>query len=40
MANEWNFCACKSYGAVGNDGPTPVWDELFRTLSAADPYVT
>jgi len=37
MANEWNFCACKSYNASAN-GPTPVWDELFQTLSGADPY--
>ena len=37
MANEWNFCACKSYNASAN-GPTPVWDELFKTLSGADPY--
>ena len=32
MANEWSFCHCKSRG------PSPVWDELFETLSAADPY--
>ena len=30
-------CACKSFNA-SVDGPTPVWDELFQTLSAADPY--
>lgn len=38
MANEWSFCACKSYGAKGDDGPTPVWDRLFEALAAADPY--
>ena len=38
MANEWNFCKCKSGGAVGDNGPTPVWDALFKTLSSADPY--
>lgn len=38
MANEWNFCGCKSRGSTVNNGPTPVWDELFKTLSAADPY--
>ena len=38
QANEWNFCACKSYGSTVDNGPTPIWDELFRTLSAADVY--
>jgi hypothetical protein len=39
MANEWNFVACKSYNATAANGPsTPVWDHLFRTLGAADPY--
>eukprot|EP00936_MAST-01D_sp_MAST-1D-sp1_P002949 g2949.t1 len=39
MANEWSFCACKSYNATADNGPrTPVWDHLFRTLSDADPY--
>jgi len=38
MANEWNFCECKSYGTNSSTGPTPVWDELFHTLSSADPY--
>jgi hypothetical protein len=38
MANEWSFCRCKSVGSVVDNGPTPVWDELFKTLSSADPY--
>lgn len=38
MANEWSFCACKSYGSVIDNGPTPVWDELFKTLGDSDPY--
>ena len=38
MANEWNFCSCKSFGSKVDNGPTPVWDALFQTLSAADPY--
>jgi len=37
MANEWNFCRCKSKGAADGKG-SAVYDELFRTLSAADPY--
>eukprot|EP00966_Prymnesium_polylepis_P121626 2811264-Prymnesium_polylepis.2 len=40
MANEWSFCACKARGtnASALQSPSPVWDELFETLSAADPY--
>ena len=38
MANEWNFVACKSYNTTVDNGPTPVWDHLFRTLGAADVY--
>ena len=37
MANEWNFCGCKSYNSTVDNGPTPVWDELFHALSDADP---
>ena len=40
MANEWNYVACKSRGINSThlQSPSPVWDELFQTLSAADPY--
>ena len=40
MANEWNFCECKSRGTSHDhlQSPSPVWDELFETLYAADPY--
>jgi len=40
MANEWSFVGCKSRGvdSAHLQSPAPVWDELFATLSAADPY--
>eukprot|EP00041_Stephanoeca_diplocostata_P010686 m.170086 g.170086 ORF g.170086 m.170086 type:complete len:549 (-) comp18258_c0_seq1:254-1900(-) len=38
MANEWSFCKCKSRGVTGDNGPSPIWDALFRTLSTADVY--
>lgn len=31
-------CSCKSYNATVDNGPTPVWDELFGGLSDADVY--
>ena len=36
MANEWDFCACKAKGVA--TGASPIWDDLFKTLSAEDPY--
>ncbi|KAL1525746.1 hypothetical protein AB1Y20_020590 [Prymnesium parvum] len=40
MANEWDFCGCKSRGvnASAVQSPAPVWDDLFQTLRAEDPY--
>ena len=40
MANEWSFCGCKAKGINTShlQSPSPTWDDLFRTLSAADPY--
>ena len=41
MANEWSFNQCKGRGVVDQgDGQatSPVWDELFEALSAADPH--
>lgn len=38
MANEWNFCSCKSANVTADEAPTPIWDALFHTLAAADPY--
>eukprot|EP00040_Diaphanoeca_grandis_P028197 m.162246 g.162246 ORF g.162246 m.162246 type:complete len:571 (-) comp31269_c2_seq3:159-1871(-) len=43
MANEWNNCKCKSRGVNSSavaplPSPSPVWDDLFETLSASDPY--
>jgi hypothetical protein len=44
MANEWSDCGCKSLGMENgantshDNGFAPTWDELFRTLSKADPY--
>ena len=40
MANEWSLNTCKGRGVVPKLSPTPspVWDELFGTLRAADPY--
>ena len=41
MANEWNDVQCKSRGINGThlQSPSPVWDELFGILSAADPWM-
>ena len=43
MANEWSFNKCKGRGVnesakSPDPSPSPVWDELFETLAAADPY--
>ena len=38
MANEWSFCRCKSYGSSEVPPRSPVWDTLFKTLAANDPY--
>lgn len=40
MANEWSFCACKSKGINSThlESPSPIWDTLFETLAAHDPY--
>ena len=38
MANEWSFCRCKSFGSADLPPQTPVWDALFKTLAANDPY--
>lgn len=40
MANEWSFNRCKGRGTNSSaaQSPSPVWDELFETLAAADPY--
>ena len=40
MANEWSLNTCKGRGVVPKRSPTPspVWDELFEALRAADPY--
>ena len=40
MANEWSFVQCKSRGINSShlQSPAPIWDELFVTLAAADPY--
>lgn len=38
MANEWDFNGCKRKGVQGDAGPSPIWDELFETLSSQDPY--
>merc|ERR1712100_179195 len=38
MSNEWDVCSCKRKGVEGDFGPSPIWDELFHTLSSNDPY--
>ena len=40
MANEWSLNTCKGRGVAPKRSPTPspVWDELFQALRAADPY--
>lgn len=41
MANEWdcwNSHSCKGKGVSRDNGPSPVWNELFQELVAADPY--
>ena len=40
LANEWSLNTCKGRGVSPNLSPTPspVWDQLFGALRAADPY--
>jgi hypothetical protein len=38
MANEWDLIACKGRGIRSEPPIAPIWDKLFETLRAEDPY--